>query len=375
MKIVFVTNGILFHQAYFCSRINHMPNVEFLCVISLPHDCEEQKVRLAVSANYDFQILDATENTTNWNDARKAIKNADLCLVGAENHDILKGIDRVYLRYSEHIFRNKFWFINPKTYLRFPKMLLTYQKESRTSWLLCASSHTKFDFNFYGLYRKKCLKFGYFPKANVGVDLSKKQFPLTTRDQVRILYVGRSIKLKHPAIAFYVLEKLRSRGCNCQLTFVSLPSKLRESLLKKYSYLVYEGFVTVIDELPPNKVMSLMASSHLFIFPSDKGEGFGATLYEAMSSKTAVIANKLAGGTDLLVENGVSGFVYKSKKDLDSILGKISQHPNVLKTVATKAKEFIDTRYNADVAAKNLIEFAKSGYKKEFQDREPLAKM
>lgn len=375
MKVVFVTNGNLFHQAYLSSCISKLPDIEYLCILSAPHGGNEQKARFASRIHFDFKILDANESKTNWDLARNAIRNADLCIVGAENHKILKGIDRVYLRYSEHFFRNKLWPLNPKTYLRLPRMLLRYKKEAKKSWLLCASSHTRFDFNFYGLYRNKCLKFGYFPKANVGINLDSKIIPSSKNEQLKILFAGRSLHLKHPNVAFYVLERLRRLGLNCTLTFVSLPNKFRDHVLSKNSRLIEDGVVTVIDELPPQQLMELMSASHIFVFSSDNGEGFGATLYEAMSSKMAVIANGNAGGTGLLVRDKETGFVYKSKGQLDEIIQAIAADQEILQRVAQNAKQFIEDKYSASVAAKNLVEFGKSGYTKHFPSPEPLSKI
>lgn len=375
MKVVFVTNGNLFHQAYLASCINKTPDVDYTCILSEPLQEAEQKARLSKQMIYDFPIIDATKDDESWKLARGLIKVADLCVVGAENHAILKGINRTYFRYSEHIFKSKFWPLSPKTYLRIPKLLFKYYQEAKKSWLLCASAHAKFDFNFYGLYRNRCLRFGYFPKANVGLNLDNKLFPRSKNEEVKILFAGRSVKFKHPDTAFYVLKKLLSYGVNCKLTFVSLPNKLRSSITQKYSCFISKGLVSVIDELQPNELMSLMATSHLFIFSSDEGEGFGATLYEAMSSKMAVIANKRAGGTDLLVSDGKNGFVYKNKRELNSIISQIAFDPTCIQRVACEAKKFVETVYNAKVAAKNLIEFVKSNYSLEFSHEEPLAKL
>ena len=131
----------------------------------------------------------------------------------------------------------------------------------------------------------------------------------------------------------------------------------------------------VYDELPPKEIMAIFAESHLFIFSSDQGEGFGATLYEAMTSRVAVIANAKAGGTNLLVKNGENGFVYKNKRQLDQILDNIAEDPTLLEKVAGGAKKFTEEKYNAKVAAHNLVEFVKSGYKKSFPDDEPISKL
>ena len=375
MKVVFVTNGNLFHQSYLSSCLNRLPGIDYYCVESSPILESEQKARLSKQLYYDFKIIKAYENSASWQKARKLIATADLCIVGSENPEILKGIKRIYLRYAEHIFKTRHWVLNPKTYLRFPKMWHRFKTESTQSWMLCASSHTKFDFNFYGLYRNRCLKFGYFPKANVGLSLVNKRFPHSKADELRIIFVGRSVKWKHPEIAFYVLKKFLSKGVNCKLSFVSNPSKLRSKILKKYKGLVDAGLVTVIDELSPNDLMNLFRDSHLFIFPSDNGEGFGATLYEAMSSRMAVIANRLAGSTNILIGKSDRGFVYSSRKELDSIISIIANNLAIIDTISTNAKTFIEEKYNATIAAKNLVEFAKSGYTKEFPSDEPLSKL
>lgn len=375
MKVVFVTNGNLFHQSYLSSCLNSIPDVDYYCVESTPILVNGQKARLSRSFSYDFKIIKAYETSGDWEKARELIRDSDLCIVGSENPAILKGIDRVYLRYAEHIFRTKCWFLNPKTYLRFPKMWYRFKWQSSKSWLLCASSHAKFDFNFYGLYQHKCLKFGYFPKANVGLSLKDKSFPQSKKDELKIVFAGRSMKLKHPEIAFYVLRKMLSKGVNCKLTFVSQPSEFRSKILKKYKSLVKTNLVTIVDELAPSDLMKLFSNSHLFIFPSDNGEGFGATLYEAMSSRMAVIANRLAGSTNLLIGQSDRGFVYSSKKELDSIISKIANNLGILDRIATAAKTFIEEKYNAKVAAKNLVEFAKSGYTRDFPKDEPLSKL
>ena len=380
MKIVFVTNDITFHQSYLASCINSIQGVEYTYICSSPLDKNEQKMRLSVNEHYDFKILVAVPNTKEWDEARKLICESDVCLVGSENHAILKGIDRVYLRYSEHIFKTPLWYLNPKTYLRFPKMLYSYRKEARKGWLLCASSHTKFDFNFYHLYRNRCLKFGYFPKANLESDLSTKKFPSEKEEELKIVFAGRCIKWKHPEKAFYLTERLLALGVNCKLVFVSHTDgangeKLLNKIKSKYSSLISSGRVRLIDEMPYKDLMALFAKAHIFIFPSDNGEGFGATLYEGMSSKMVVIANKKAGSTNLLVKNGINGFSYTSKRELDQIISYISGNIRCLEPTATNAKKFIDSKYSARVAAQNLIEFAKSGYTKLLPSDEPLSKL
>ena len=288
---------------------------------------------------------------------------------------MLKGIHRPFFRYSEHFNKKNHWYMCPKAYLRIPKLYWRYRKEQKGSYLLCASYYAKRDFNMCGLYRNHCLRFGYFPQGNIGNPLTNKKFPVSKQDELKLVFVGRSINLKHPDISFYALRKLREKGVNCSLTFISLPSKLRDRIFKKYRQEIDSGLVKVYDELPPKEIMAIFAESHLFIFSSDQGEGFGATLYEAMTSKVAVIANAKAGGTNLLVKDGENGFVYKTKRQLDGILDNVAENLSVLEKVASGAKKFTEEKYNAKVAAHNLAEFVKSGYTKSFPDDEPISKL
>ena len=55
-----------------------------------------------------------------------------------------------------------------------------------------------------------------------------------------------------------------------------------------------------------------MAKSDIFIFTSDKNEGWGVVLNEAMSSACAVVANKAIGSVPFLIKDGLNGFTYST---------------------------------------------------------------
>ncbi len=377
MLVILVTNSVLIHQYFLCKALAEEPDIDFKLIVSEPPaNLNNQKARLfGNSLNFNFDIIRSYDSNVERTRAIELIKQADICIVGAEDHSLLKGVKRPFFRYSEHFNKKNHWYLHPKTFLRSPKIYCRYHNEQQGSYLLCASYYAKRDFNLCGLYRNHCLKFGYFPQGNIGNHLPSKKFPINKLDELKIVFVGRSINWKHPDISFYALRKLRSQGVNCTLTFVSLPSKLRERIFNKYKQEIDDGLVKIYDELPPKDIMSIFAESHLFIFSSDQGEGFGATLYEAMTSKVAVIANAKAGATNLLVKDGENGFVYKTKRQLDRILDNIAKNPSMLEKVASGAKKFTEEKYNAKVAAHNLVEFVKSGYTKSFPDDEPISKL
>lgn len=66
------------------------------------------------------------------------------------------------------------------------------------------------------------------------------------------------------------------------------------------------------------------------------------------------------------MNSGSNGFSYRTRHELDRIIAYIACNIGCLETVASEAKKFIDSKYSAKVAAKNLVDFVKSGYSKSF---------
>ena len=57
-----------------------------------------------------------------------------------------------------------------------------------------------------------------------------------------------------------------------------------------------------------------MKKHHIYCLTSDKNEGWGAVLNEAMSSGCCPVSSIEAGATPYLVKDGVNGFSFDLKK-------------------------------------------------------------
>lgn len=141
MLVVLVTNSVLLHQCFLCEAFNNDPDVRFALVICFqPAGSCNQKARLlGDSLQFDFDIIRSYESDNERVRAIKAIEQADICIVGAEDHSLLKGIHRPFFRYSEHFNKKNHWYMCPKAYLRIPKLYWQYRKEQKGSYLIyCA---------------------------------------------------------------------------------------------------------------------------------------------------------------------------------------------------------------------------------------------
>jgi glycosyltransferase involved in cell wall biosynthesis len=68
--------------------------------------------------------------------------------------------------------------------------------------------------------------------------------------------------------------------------------------------------ITFKSSMASSEILEFMQDLDVYIFPSDRKEGWGAALLEAMDKGCAVIANAAAGSTLEVVEDGVNGFVF-----------------------------------------------------------------
>ncbi len=71
-----------------------------------------------------------------------------------------------------------------------------------------------------------------------------------------------------------------------------------------------------------------MERAEIYLFTSDRQEGWGAVLNEAMNSGCAVLTSHEIGATPYLVKDGENGIVFKSRdqKDLNRRLYELMEN-------------------------------------------------
>lgn len=302
------------------------------------------------------------------------INDADICLIGSFNKKLLISRNKPSFFMAEHIFKNTFYKINPFNLLRLFHLHKIYRFLNDTnSFLLCNSAFSKKQFNLAHLFRGRTLKFGYFPRALVAEDVDKS-FPKNKNDVLTFLWSGRFVSWKHPEYIFHTAKILNKKRVNYKIKFVCPKSKQRDAFLLKHAKQIVAYNIEILDFLPNNQLLDLMSKSHIYLFTSDNGEGFGAVLYEAMSAKCCCIANVKAGATNLLLENGRSGFVYKTKRQFNKQICKILDDYQQIEDTAVEAKKFVDEKYNYKIAVKNILDFHLSGYQSNYVD-EPMSRI
>ena len=112
--------------------------------------------------------------------------------------------------------------------------------------------------------------------------------------------------------------------------------------------------------LNPEETRQAMREANIFVMTSNKLEGWGSVIYEALSSGCAVIASHAAGATPFLIDQEYSGIIFKSGsvEDLTRRLECLIKKPERAIQLGHAAYDNMQRYWNPDVAAKRTIELA-----------------
>ncbi len=367
MKVVMVLNYLSIHQKALADEFYKQLGSDFSFISSFKPQGYKTKL-----GNFEYEpyVIRAYEDRKNYLLASQKIIDADICITGSGDETLLKKRKKIIFRMSERIFRKTTDIINPKSLLRLIHIHYIYRENDKYgSYLLCNSFQSKRDFGLAQLFKNHSRKFGYFPRA-----LVDEKFIKPNNAKLIILWAGRCAKLKHPELIFAAAKELTNNHVAYEIRFVSPSSKELDNFLDKYKRQLKKYPVIVLKNRNNEDTLEEMKRADVFLFTSGVGEGFGATLYESMSAACCPIANIHAGATKLLIQNGTTGYTYKTKKDFLKIIKQLKNNRTVIKQIGMNAKKFIAEKYNYKVAVKNIIEFYNSGYTADFPFDEPMAK-
>lgn len=354
LKVVFISNYFNHHQKLLSDSLHKKLNGNYAFIET--EKIDEERLNMGWGMNvYPDYVLKYSD------DARKcktAIDDADIIIYGSApdfliTEQLNKG--KLTFRYTERIYKNGY---NP---LKLPVRLIRNYKrfgKYKKLYLLCASAYTYGDYAKTFNFKNKAFKWGYFPEFirydNICEIIEQK-------NKNQILWCSRFIDLKHPEAAINAAEKLKNAGYKFNLKIIGtgvLESNIKSEIKQKS----LEDCVTVLGAMPPEKVRKHMEQSQIFIFTSDRREGWGAVVNEAMNSACAVIANNAPGSIPFLIENGHNGLIY-NVSDSNSLFERIAyllDNNSKLNEISKEAYHTIADLWNSDVAAERFIELAKS---------------
>jgi glycosyltransferase involved in cell wall biosynthesis len=301
----------------------------------------------------------------NPDECKALIMDSDIVIFGGvEDESYIKPrlkAGKIVIRASERLYREGQWkSISPKG--RIKKYLDHTRYAKAPVYLLCHGAYVASDFNIVHAYPNKKFVWGYFPEAiehNINCLLFRKRHQDSDGNpEVRLLWAGRFMKLKHPEYAIKVARYLNKKGISFHLDMVG-SGELEGRLKKLASKYKLKGKVTFHGFQPPAKVRRFMEESDIFMFTSNHLEGWGAVLNESMNSACAVVAGHGIGAVPFLIKHNVNGLVYKDEnyKEFRKQVLTLCTNEKLRKELGINAYNTIINEWNPKEAADRLYNF------------------
>jgi glycosyltransferase involved in cell wall biosynthesis len=157
--------------------------------------------------------------------------------------------------------------------------------------------------------------------------------------KTRILWCGRMLECKRVDLLIEAVGLLRDRGCFEIVVEIIGDGEEKQNLQRQVESLNLQNTISFLPFLPKNDVRRKMQEADIYVFPSNRQEGWGAALSEAMSEGCAVVANREAGATLELIRDGENGFVFNENdaQGLASILLRCCNDASMRKRMGASA--------------------------------------
>lgn len=352
MTVTFFFNYLNHHQVLVADEIYRLLGDDFRFVATFPRNESELKG----GADYSDRpyCLLPQERTEDMEMAHQLVLDSDVCVFGAGNLDWEKlraKTDKLSFEVSER------WFKHGLINILSPRLLKwwwIYQTRLRKKpfYKLCASAYAATDCRKLLTFKNRCFKWGYFTEVDTLHD------PFDKKKTAQILWCSRFIPWKHPELVIMLAKQLEKNHYDFSISMYG-DGTLRPKIERMISESNLGKYVKVYGNVPNTKVLEAMAESDIFLITSDRNEGWGAVVNEAMSCGCCVVANGEIGSAPYLIRSNHNGLIYDNYHSLYQGVKHLLDNPDDCRRMGTNAYKNIREVWSPEAAARNLLQLIK----------------
>lgn len=359
-KLVFVSNYFNHHQKALAEEFVKIFGDDYAFIAMTPFN---QK-RLAIGykdMNQAPFVLRAYESPEAWQEARRLIDESECVIVGGMPVSVVSSrlaLGKLTFMQSERFFKGPLWkdIVRFVKYSRYSGGRVQARDPRAKFYLLCASAFAARDYNICGLFRGKAYRWGYFPEVKRYEDIDDM---ISRKEKGSILWAGRFLALKHPELAVRLAENLRAQGKSFRLKIIGSGEK-QDSIAQMITAKNLHDCVELTGALPVEEVRTEMEKASIFLFTSDRHEGWGAVTNESMNSGCVLVAADKIGSVPYLVKDGKNGIVFRDRNiaDLTEKVSALLDDPAKIAQLGRAAYETVSGEWSAQTAAKRFVELS-----------------
>lgn len=353
MKILFCSNYFSHHQRPLSDALDELTEHNYFFLAHREMDTERKTL------GWGQDLARPYVGMPTDGDIQKKLEDLDVLITGSFPEKLTTDYAKyakLFFRYSERPLKTG----NPA--LKYIPRFLRWHRRNppwRKTYMLCASAYTAGDYAKFGLFHDRCYKWGYFPET---IRYPSIDDLIDRKAKATILWCGRFLDWKHPDDAIEVAKMLRDAGCCFKIEMIGTGEMERQLKRQASEAGLLDENVRFLGAMSPEAVRRHMESAGICLFTSDRQEGWGAVLNEAMNSGCAVVASDAAGATPYLVNDGVNGSVYHSGniQELYEKVRRLLENTTMQYSFGKAAYQTITELWNAEVAAKRFLQLSQA---------------
>lgn len=354
MKLVFFWNYLNHHQMPVADEMYKLIGGNFHFVATLTRNDKELKGDEDYSSR-PYCIL-AAESKDAHREAMEYARTADVCLFGAcsQQYAIHRAVHNpkglafeVGERWLKRGWLNvlsptlRTWWLNYQRYYR-----------KANFFKLCSSAYAAADDERFGCYKGRHFKWGYF--SDIPYDFSACK-TIKPEQRIRLMWCARFIRWKHPELAIECAERLKEEGYDFLLSMYG-DGPLKVKCEKRVQEVGLSDNVMFRGNVHNTEILRAMRESDIFLFTSDRQEGWGVVANEAMAAGCCLVANEVIGAAPYLIRNGVNGYMFSDATALFETVRRLIDNQQERAQLSTKAREDMTTLWSPRCAAQNLLQ-------------------
>lgn len=363
MKLVFVSNYINHHQIPFCDAMNRILRGSFRFIQTE----EMERERLAMGWKEQTAIPYLKRYYEEPEECRRLIDGAQVVLFGGSDDEsyVADRLERgePVIRYSERLYKTGQWkAVSPRGLKK--KYHDHTRHKKNPVYLLCAGAYVASDYHLIRAYSGKMYCWGYFPEIrhyDLNMLFEGKGWPAEGVSRTcgaklpYLLWAARMIDWKHPELALETARYLKDRGLTFHMELIGGGERKGDVEAARARYGL-EDCVSLPGPMTPEEVREHMERADIFLFTSDRQEGWGAVANEAMNSGCALVADHLIGAAPFLVRNGENGLLYRDgdRNRLFALTEKLARDRSLCRRLGENACRTVAESWNPETAAERL---------------------
>lgn len=355
MTITFFTNRLNHHQAPVADELYAILGSQYAFV-----ETSKPSVASNKGSKEDFSsrpyLIQAWRDNESFDVAKRLAIDSEVAVFGAQSLQFeierVRNTDKLTFDLSERWLKRGVISLFSPRLIKHQWYYHTLFKK-KPVYKLCASAYAARDQYLLGSFKNRCFKWGYFSKGGIKDSVIDRN----NDAPISIMWCARYLKLKHPVFPILLADILKKKGYVFTLDMYGDGQEYERtvSLSRK---LGVDDVVRFHGFLPNQEIMDEMSKHQIFLFTSDRNEGWGVVANEAMSCGCVLVADQSIGSTPYLIKHRITGCAYKSGS-LDSLAEEVMwlfDNDGQRSAISNNGRKWIEEYWNPKNAAKSLLQ-------------------